>query len=377
MQRAKRIHPALWVLIAIAGFVMFSGLGCGALMFACQNFLKPRPEDVIAKDAHETAVKAADLGLHGTLLVDKINHLDVVDVETGDTSEVLPLKGDDTVFALAGPNRKGIAAVVVNNMMAKRHRLIRLDLATGEAETVFERKGDALWQDAIGESISVAADANVVLVHVGKGHTQLYDPQAYMASGELQIVNLDTGEVRAIAEDAFDTDTALSSTGAEAWFVRAYNRNRARSLPGGAQLTASNSRTPVVFHWSASGETPVAPGWGVRVSADEKTLVIEENGQSERLLSASGQSLEPTGLPDYTYGVAYIESNGIMVTTAQQIRTNDVQFTRNNGMPGPRPMARIVGFDAKTGRVANLYPAVDPRWDWSYGEWSQSLGKNR
>ena len=83
----------------------------------------------------------------------------------------------------------------------------------------------------------------------------------------------------------------------------------------------------------------------------------------------TGKFVRPPIRSDYMFGLKWITGTGVGVANAMQVRAEDVVFTRNNGLPGPRPLNRIVGYDPATGRVATLYKGIDPRYSWSYGPW--------
>lgn len=62
---------------------------------------------------------------------------------------------------------------------------------------------------------------------------------------------------------------------------------------------------------------------------------------------------------------------GYFVSIARPTRVEDVEFTKSNGLPGPRPLLRLVVSDPKTDRVVTYYKSLDPRRQWSFGAWSK------
>jgi len=329
----------------------------------------PDPRTVIAKDAHEVSVPAAELGVAGTVLVDETRAVVALDVPSGTQREVLRLTGDETVFAVAGPNNHGVAAVAVNNMMAKRHRLVRIDVATGQSKTIFERDGDALWESAIGSNIAIARDSDVAVIFVGKDNVQLSDPPAYMSRGEIQTVDLSTGKTKTVAKDGLEDPMAISADGQRVWYVAEYARKKARQLPGGEQLTDSGSPASTVFVYHDGQSQAVAPGWGATLSDNEETLVLSGNWTPASILDLTTKKVGWSPLQKHMGSIHWLSGKGVFVATAQPIRAEDVEFTKNNGMPGPRPLLRIVAVQPGDDKVALLWKGIDPRKRWSFGTW--------
>lgn len=341
-----------------------------AILMVVQSFVPPDPARSVATNAHEISVTAEKLGLRGILLLDRNREVVAVDVATGAETMILKLSGDEAVFGFAGPNRNGKVIVVVNDMMAARHRLLCVDLVHGTIETVFARKGDALWGHAIGTDLALADRADVALVFVGTGSKQFQDPPALMNQGTLQRIDLSTGKIDNLATDALGAEIGLSGDGKVAWYVAPCNRGKAKSLPGGSELEDSSSETPAISRIEDGKVTIVANGWGVSPIEKDGALLVYGNGTEPRRFDLGRGTLESLPLPDYMRTPKWISANGIYITTAMQTRVADVQFTKHNGLPGPRPMPRIIAYRPATRESALLCPAIDPRQSWSFGEWT-------
>jgi|CXWL01.1.fsa_nt_gi hypothetical protein len=358
---------AIWTGIASACFVTVGTFGC--LVF---EMAFPNADNAYAKDANEKAVSASEFGINGTLLINERQSIRAIDISTGKESTVFRDGFNENVFALDGPNRNGIAVVVVNNMMAKRHRLVMLDLGTGKSSNVFERAGDALWEDSIGEDVAIAEDVNVALYFVGKGSKQLYDPQAFMGTGEIRRINLDTGQEVVLTREAMNsvaTGISIGATGDTAWYLTFRDRELARDLPGGDRFSESQSDAPVVVCKVGNSVDEIAAGWGARVSGDTKYMFVAGNGERESFLYQDVGIMREVPLPTYMKDAHEIIKGRYFITTAAQIRKEDVRF-QDCGMNYPMPKPRIVIADSESNRVATLCKEFDPRCAWSYGKWA-------
>ncbi len=193
-----------------------------------------------------------------------------------------------------------------------------------------------------------------------------------MSVGSINRINLDTRHIDVLTHQAFEDQMSLSADGTRAWYVAAYPRAMVRSLPGGGRFPASSSEAPCVVMWDKGLKTPVAGGWGATLSDNEKLLVIGGNGDQEQALDLATNKIADVAFPNYAYGTRSIPKDDIVIAWAQQTRVEDVDFTRMNGMPGPRSLLRIAAFETTSDRTATLYSKLDPRRQWSYGSWSSS-----
>lgn len=359
--------PVVPLIIAVGVAALVVG---PAIVLVAQSFIPPNPERGVARNAHEIPVAAEKLGLRGTLLLDRNREVVAVDVISGSEKSILKLSGNETVFGIAGPNRNGKVIVVVNDMMAAKHRLVCVDIAQDTVKTVFARQGDALWGHAIGSDVALADRADIALVFVGTGTKQLQNPPALMNQGTLQRIDLSTGKIEDLARDALGSEIGLSADGKVAWYVSPGERTKAKLLPGGSELEDSNSQTPVISKLEAGKVTIVANGWGVSPIESDGALLVYGNGTEPRRYDLAHGKLEALPLPDYMQTPKWVSAKGVFVTTAMQTRVADVQFTKHNGLPGPRPMPRIIAYRPSTREATVLSPAIDPRQSWSFGEWS-------
>ncbi len=139
---SKSRAPIFWI-AGVVGVCLLCGC---CLLYPAASMMygmvtPPNKEDVIAANAHEVKVTATDLGLNGTLMVDELSDLIAIDVATGNRIFTHRLGRDENTYAVAGPNELGTVVVLVNNMMAKRHKMMKIDLNSSKVTTIFEAKG--------------------------------------------------------------------------------------------------------------------------------------------------------------------------------------------------------------------------------------------
>jgi hypothetical protein len=348
-------------LVSVAGFIAFLRIEPAPLELS----------DYVVENSKEVAVTPKSLGLIGTLIVEADSGVEAINVETGETKNCLQLAEGESVFALAGPNKSGIAAVVLSNMMGQRHRLVRLDLKNETEKTILDRKGDALRDNAIGWHIAIASEADVAYVIVPKKQIQLYHPSSYISEGELQRIDLNSGQVTVTADRVLDSDFSCGADGNTVWYTAATDRKLAKELPSPDPIYNSWSRYPVVFEKrSSTPPKPLVAAWGALLDNKGKKLIPFGHQTAKTVMNLETKGVEALQIPPYVYGIVYF-SDDLYVGRAPQLKASDVEFTQSNGLPGPRPMDRVIAIRAKTSETSKLYDSIDPRDVFSFGAWSR------
>ena len=358
----------------VLGFlaICFAGY-MGLMMFSMVRgmYVPPDKRDVIAKNAREVAAEPTELGVTGTLLIEEREELVALDLATQKKTTLMGRSADESVYALAGPNANGVAVAVLNDMMGKSHRIVKLDLKTRQVKTVAARKGDALWQGSVGENVAIARDKNVAVVLKGNGNYQFADPQAYMTKGEIQLINLDTGDVTSVSKDGIDAPMAISEDAKVVWFVSPVDGGKLRALPAKEIVPPGANSHPGIVRWSENGLEPVCAGWGAtRIAAQDK-LLVQNYGASDYFYNLGTGEVWDGGFQQHFWSIKWMTKEGYFVSIARPTRVEDVEFTKSNGLPGPRPLLRLVVSDPKTDRVVTYYKSLDPRRQWSFGAWSK------
>lgn len=363
------MHWSLWVLLGLLGLCGCAGVGMYAMMVISMTPLGQRPpakEDVIAPDAGEVPVPVSELELTGAIATYERRGLLVLDLASGKEAIFDVVPRGDRVDGIAGPNKNGIVLLLKGDF--GRTEIVSVNLVSGEQKTIFKGAGDPWAADAAGVNLALASDANVALYMSAEDSKQFNNPQAYMTVGRVIKVDLDTGKQTALSDKGIDQPMALSADGATAYFCAWTDRDEAQRLPGGDRIEKSGGPIIAVARRAGRASSMIVHGWGAHAVSGDRVMIEDYNGR-RTLHNRDGELLPAPALPEYMYGFKHVQENGVLIGKAQHIRTEDVEFTTNNGMPGPRPKDRIIAVDPEDLRVALLYPGIDPRREWSYGSW--------
>jgi hypothetical protein len=125
-----------------------------------------------------------------------------------------------------GPSRDPIAIITFALVEAalfdepERFALKSLDLATGTEDVVFERFGDPLWENAIGEQLALSTAGQVAFISHGRGH-QL--PRGHFIEGPLEVWDLSSKQGRTTHVIAVEQPLSWSPNGRLFAFVTITN----------------------------------------------------------------------------------------------------------------------------------------------------------
>ena len=356
----------------IAFFVIVSlPVGCG-LAIAGTCLAPPNPENVVNRNIVEVETSAEEMGLRGTILHETDSaEVVAIDLATGATKTVFQSKGGFRIHAIQGPNRNGVAVVVENDFMLKRHRVIRLNLGEGTREVVWDRPGDALWESAIGEQMSLAESKNLLVVYSGGGGTQLSDPPAYMTTGKLVLLDLDSKKESLVARQAFEGCSAISDDGSTIWFAKSMDRNAARRMPGGFAVRGGKGPACGIYKWQDSKVRPIAAGFYIRNFIRPNTTMISGNETDSFLLNQNTAVASNLKLPSYVGGIEEWLPDDTLLAICPQSDPSKVVFVGDNFSSGKQALDRIVAINPAKGKMHTIVQAFDSVYDtWSYGEWS-------
>lgn len=348
-------------------------IGVGLMVGGCEGERQPSFGDY-AHNVQERDVSPKDLGIAGTVLLPNPSELVAIDIATKKSRTLFSTGEAWSMQACAGPNCNGLVAFIDNNMDAKRHRLHVLDTTSGKHRIIFERKGDALWEDAISENMAIAGKANIAALLVGVGHEQLRSPDAYMSTCNIELVDLVTGRTRRFTFLAYGETIAIDDTAKNVFFIGGLGRKEAARLPLSREIKQTpggSDPTPVAFRLdTTTGETfPLHPAWRLSLSNNGNVLGLCDYDGKVTVYDLIKHTIHPFPSPDYIIGAINLVSSNVLVARAKPASLKDVQMTKYNGLPGPRPMSRVLVLDTAKHQIATVYNGVDPRTAVTFSPW--------
>ncbi len=354
--------------------VLFLSAACGVgSRGATTTFTVPGPEatDLVARTRGHVLVTRPVGGIESIRLPGLVS-----------TTPRTPDSGLLPVHSLAGPDARGRSVFVENDMLGERHALRTLS-ATGETETVFEARGDALWEHAVGHHLALDGGGRLVALVARAEGVQNRDPDALLMEGELEIWNLD--ERRRVGASVRALDDTLSwFPGAERLVYTGFvERDEAAKLlrahvPAGdafGQATIDWKRVPVVHEFDLSTGRSKALHVGERplVSPDGKRILLRDFALRWRVLELDTSESRPFEAAVEVLGaiypgaIAFVDSHTVLFW-AWPTEGAPVRFTSHNSpLVGPKQMRALKLVDLRNGSFQTVAPSIDPRWAVSFG----------
>ncbi len=288
-----------------------------------------------------------------------------------------PGASSGTVHTVSGPDNKGRIAVIENHMKEDHHLLKVYQIDGQELSTIFERKGDALWGDEIGDFLALSPEHGYVAMVVNAPGVQLRDPDVYLHYGNLEIWDINTKELLPISQGALDYGLSWFPDGKHLAFVDLIDQSEAseihhESIPhkNYAQTNLKWHKVPMVsvINIETGIIRPIFVGWRPIVSDDGKQILAVDFDNNWVVFSPDGsfiKFIEPPGL--ISPGVIYFNQNKIfywgLPTKGTYLKT-----TKNNSpLVGPKPMYTLKVAEFETGKFETVIPYIDPRRHLSFG----------
>jgi len=339
-----------------------------------------RSNRVIFKTIPGPETQGVSADLHGLLLFDRpIGGLIGVSLPSNEEIVIRPPGGSPgIVHSVSGPDHQGRIALIENHMTDKRH-LLKVYRTNGEElSTIFERKGDALWGDEVGDYLALSpVNGNVAMV-VNAQPVQFHNPDAYLKFGSLEIWNIDTKEKLKISQGALDQGLSWFPDGKQLAFVdlveqKEFTSTHQRDIPpqiGYAKKIIKWHKVPVVSVINIeTGEIRrLSPGWEPVVSDDGSQIIIGDYENNRVVFSSTGlfiKSITPPGLVHL--GIIYFNQTKILYWGLPTEGTNQKITTNNSPLVGPKPMYTLKVAELESGKFETVIPYIDPRRDLSFG----------
>jgi hypothetical protein len=296
-------------------------------------------------------------------------------------AEAMPREPDTgllPVHSLAGPDSLGRIAFVENDMLEERHALELLQ-PDGATTAVFEGRGDALWDHAVGKHLALNPQGTrIALVARAKG-VELRDPDAYWLEGELEIWQVDERKRSTATVAACDDALSWLPDGKRLFYTALIERGEALELlathsapdDAFARATLKWKRVPAVHVLDAEtgqsralhvGERPIA-------SPDGQLVLLRDFESHWRILDLESGRSTPFEAPGaVTPGaIAFVDPHTVLYW-ARPTEGSELRYTEHNSpLVGKKPMRALKLVDLRDGRFQTVVPFVDPRRSVSFG----------
>lgn len=313
-------------------------------------------KNAIVTNVREVEVSAQQLGAKGTILVGFQQSVTAIDIATGESREVLKAMPGEAIYSVAGPNKNGLAVVVLNRLLpSKGHRIAVIDFKKEELRELFQRESDPVWDHAVGKNLAIAEATNLVLY--------FRDGKKIRGSGtregSLWLIDLDDGTESLVIDKVLELEFAASEDMETIWY------------------TADNGGKPVGHRRHKGTSEPFSQNIKFRWLGKGAPIMAFTEALNETLANPDSGSWESTRWPNYVSDVRRIDTAGWVIGKANQVRVEDVKFDKRSGMSGgPQPMDRIVAVSQQEGKIHTIVRHIDSASCWSYGTFESASSKS-
>lgn len=339
-----------------------------------------RSNKVVFKTISGPESKGVLTDITGVLLFDRpIGGL--VGVSLPSKNEIVirpPGASHGTVHSVSGPDHNGRIAIIENYMTDKRH-LLKVYRTNGqELSTIFERKGDALWGDEVGDFLALSpVNGNVAMV-VNAQPVQFRNPDAYLKFGSLEIWNIETKEKLKITQGALDQGFSWFPDGKHLAFVDLLAQNEFASIHQDTVPPQKNyankitkwHKVPVVsvINIETGKVRRLFAGWEPVVSDDGSQIIGGDYDNNRILFSSTGSFIKSIAPPGIVHlGIIYFNQTKILYWGLPTEGTEQKITTNNSPLVGPKPMYTLKVAELESGKFETVIPYIDPRRDLSFG----------
>lgn len=257
------------------------------------------------------------------------------------------------IWSVAGPDRQGRIALVESDLFGehKRHTLKTIRLDGSSEDLVFDRPGDPLREQAIGQHLALSPTAGLVaFMSDGHGH-QL--PSAYMIEGPLEIWDVEKKTGRSTGIVAVDAPWAWAPDGRRLAYV---SITTGQDPVLGVSVLDLTTRTTRFLH-RGGGAMFSADGHDVLVlDKPEAVLVDVETGTRRRWLTPRGWQAPVAMLP-----------NHLLLFVADPTRGTAPRWLRFGSFKSGHLMEAVKLGDLSNGAFQTVVPYSDFRDEMSFG----------
>lgn len=280
------------------------------------------------------------------------------------------------IYAIAGPDDSGKIAFLSfldDYRMGKSFELKTIDLDGNGEETIFTRPGSVIWDDVVGESISMSPHGGLVALLQGKlSHQQL--PDAYLAKGKLQIWDVGSKEAIETDIDALDDGLSWFPTGKQLAYVELIPRSAVGQLNLANRLEDAVSfkswdYLPVVHIWDVESKTkrPVAIGWRPVVATDGSGIVISDLANNSDFVDLKGHKTRRITWPGHWGDAIAFFPGEKIIHIGLPTAGSKPRWIKHGSFRVGSPMVAAKIAEIGTRKFLTIEPVVDPRDTLSFG----------
>jgi hypothetical protein len=296
---------------------------------------------------------------------------------------VVRQRGKDWLWTVSGPDNKGRIAFVEGNN--KKHRLKTIYLDGSREELIFERPGDPISDNVIGEHLAISPTGGLI-AFISQG-TYDQNPGAYLPLGSIEIwdVTKKTGYDTGII--AIDDWLWWSPDGKELAYVALVKREqipKEYSLPGspyGEEHEKEYGRWenyPVVYilNIETNQSRILHPGWHPVFSVDwDKALVYSRNIY---LIDIKTGQPQPFDYPSSSWSMPrFLLPNNLAIFLKQPTVGTTPRWLKRGSFSVGSSMWAIKLGDIDTWKFQTVLPYWDFRDELSFGIVKHSLSPEK
>jgi hypothetical protein len=265
------------------------------------------------------------------------------------------------VYSVAGPDSLGRIAFVENDMTNERHAL-KIIAPDGKSETIFEAAGDALWGHAVGEHLALdTRGINIALVVRAKGMED-GNPDALLMEGELEVWRVAEHKRALPPTPAYDDVLSWFPDGKRLLYTAFMNSDEAEKLlrthvgpedPFGRKIHTWK-RVPVVHV--------------LNIETGKSRVLVRDFELNWRVLDLETNKSKPFKASGAIFpgAIAFIDAQTVLYW-AWPTEGDEIKYTKNYGLPGPKQMKTLKLVDLRDGRFQTVSPCADSRNAISFG----------
>jgi hypothetical protein len=290
-------------------------------------------------------------------------------------------KGYEPVHSLSGPDKNGRIAYIEYQMGDNATHSLKLNsIKSLQEETIFTRRGDALWDDVIGNDLALSPVGGFVSF-VGKlTPMQMRKPDAYLEIGSLEIFNVGTKSKLETKLIALNAGLAWFPDGKKLAYTTLIDRMEMPPIDSRCNIKSSFgnewSKIPAVYVYDLAdhSDTFLYAGWNPIVSTDAKSILVSGFENNYCLVNYETKSAVPIDWPSrYSSVIAFTSAHSILHMGLPTAGAKPKWTEHNSPLVGPKPMVSIKLSDLSNGSFQTVLDFADPRLNMSYGQTDKDM----